>query len=233
MRVNGPWVARQRLMRFSDGAEPLSLKRAFIRRHFISFNKRMKTPYLIVLCSSFWLLNPRGQAAPSTATAPGSTGVAQDTPWAVVEKDGSHSTWQRTICETAPDGKQVLRTHKYVELSAGLNYWDSNTKQWMESKEQIEAFPNGAIARQGQYQVIFASNLNTAGSIDMQTPDGKRLRSSILGLAYHDSATGNSVLIAQIQDSAGELIASNQVLYPDAFEGVSADVRYTYRKGRF
>jgi hypothetical protein len=68
----------------------------------------------------------------------------------------------------------------------------------------------------------------------MQTPDGKRLRSSILGLAYYDSATGSNVLFAQIQYSAGELISSNQVLYPNAFDGVvKADVRYTYRNGSF
>jgi hypothetical protein len=77
--------------------------------------------------------------------------------------------------------------------------------------------------------VVFGNNLNSEGAIDLQSPEGKRFRSNILGLAYYDSATGNSVLIGQIQDSQGELIASNQVLYPDAFSGVRADVRYTYR----
>jgi|SRR5690242_7752499 len=65
----------------------------------------------------------------------------------------------------------------------------------------------------------------------MQTPDGKRLRSNVLGLMYHDTATDEAVLIAQLQDSEGELITANQVLYTNAFDGVKADVRYTYRKG--
>jgi hypothetical protein len=64
----------------------------------------------------------------------------------------------------------------------------------------------------------------------MQTPDGKRLRSNILGLMYCDSSTGDAVLIAQLQDSEGQLISDNQVLYSDAFDGVKADVRYTYRR---
>jgi hypothetical protein len=162
----------------------------------------------------------------ASSVNPGQT-ASSDTPYAVTERGANYRILQKSTIENGTN-----RVHRYTELAAGLHYKNAQG-QWVESKEEIEVYAKGAIARQGPYQVIFASNLNTAGSIDMQTPDGKRLRSSILGLAYHDSATGNSVLIAQIQDSAGELIASNQVLYPDAFEGVSADVRYTYRKGRF
>ncbi|MGA2891106.1 MAG: hypothetical protein ABSE51_24075, partial [Terracidiphilus sp.] len=93
--------------------------------------------------------------------------------------------------------------------------------------------PSCAISQFGQYQVIFANDINSAGAIDIQTPDGKRLRSNILGLAYYDTSTGNSVMIAQVQSSQGELISSNQILFPDAFSGVNADVRYTYKKGAF
>ena len=81
--------------------------------------------------------------------------------------------------------------------------------------------------------MIFASDLKSFGAIDQQTPDQQRLRSNILGLAYYDCTTGNSILIAEVQDSRGELISSNQVLYPNAFHGLNADVRYTYRKGCF
>ena len=107
------------------------------------------------------------------------------------------------------------------------------TGAWADSREQIEPYAAGAIANAGQHRVIFANNLNSEGAIDQQTPDAKRLRSNILGLAYYDSASGQRVLIAQVQDSQGELISANQVLYPDAFTGVKADVRYTYKKGSF
>ena len=103
----------------------------------------------------------------------------------------------------------------------------------MAANDKIEIFSGGAIAKQGQHQVIFADNLNTAGAIDQQTLDGRRLRSNILGLMYLDTATGNAVVIARLHDSAGELIAENQILYPDTFEGVKADVRYTYRRDGF
>jgi len=145
----------------------------------------------------------------------------------VVQRGANYNVLQKTTVENGTN-----RVHQIVQLATGLNYTNSYG-QWVASKEEIETFPRGAIARQGRYQVIFANNLNSAGAIDQQMPDGKRLRSNIIGLAYDDRSTGQSVLIAQVQDSQGELIASNQVLYPNAFEGVKADVRYSYKKGSF
>jgi hypothetical protein len=194
-------------------------KSCFFRRsrRFRFFLGSMKTSWAIIALASL-----------STIIIP-----AQDTPYEVIERGPNHRVWQRTNSVAGPEGKLVLQVHRYTELASGLNFWDSTSNQWVESKEEIEPFEQGAIARQGQYLVIFANNLNSAGAIDLQTPDAKRLRSNVLGLGYYDNSTSNSVLIAQLQNSEGELIASNQVLYPNAFEGVKADVRYTYRKDRF
>src|SRR5882724_7853125 len=170
-----------------------------------------------------------GQPPAANAVA---ASALKPTPYAVVESGPNHRVWQNTTYETGPNGEQRAHVHKYTELGTGMNYVDASGR-WAEAKEEIETSPQGAIARLGQYQVIFAGNLNSTGAIDMQTPDGKRLRSNILGLMYHDTVTGKSVLIAQIQDSVGELASSNQVVYPNAFAGVKADVRYTYRRGCF
>jgi len=115
-------------------------------------------------------------------------------------------------------------------LATGLHY--QRDGQWVDSKEEIELFQDGAIARQGQHQVIFTPNINTAGAIDLLTPDG-RFRSHILGLAYTDAATGNSAMIAQIKDSTGQLVAPNQIIYADAFTDFQADIRYTYTRAGF
>ena len=194
---------------------------------------RMKTSILVgaLLVSSL-----TGLQADQTTTAAGQSAQAITLPtptaFRVVDIGANHRVWQRETYEAGPGGQIMTHIHTYNELASGMNYQDANS-QWQESKELIEAFPNGAVARQGQYQVIFADNLNSAGSIDMQTTDGKRLRSNILGLMYVDTSTGDAALIAGIQDSAGELISSNQVLYPDAFEGLKADVQYTYKRGSF
>lgn len=158
--------------------------------------------------------------------------VPSPTAYRVVGKDANHKIWQRETFEKAPDGRVVTKIHKYTELAGGMHYKDANGN-WVESKEEIEIYPKGAIARQGRYQVIFAENLNSEGSIDLQTSDGKRLRSNVLGLSYYDHSTGDTVLIAQVQDSAGELVSSNQVIYANAFDGLNADLRYTYKRAFF
>src|ERR1700721_2221233 len=52
-----------------------------------------------------------------------------------------------------------------------------------------------------------------------------------MGLSYFDASTGQSVMIAALQDSLGQVLPSlNQVLYTNAFTNLEADVRYTYTK---
>ncbi|HSY19510.1 MAG TPA: hypothetical protein VK815_14305 [Candidatus Acidoferrales bacterium] len=166
------------------------------------------------------------QPAPDPSADPA---VPPPTAYQIVNRDANSRVWQRDTYLKLPDGHIATQHHSYTECAAGLHYQDAQGN-WLDSQEIIEAFSGGAIARQGPTQIIFANNLNSAGAIDVQEQDGTRLISNILGLAYYDSATGNSVLIAQIQDSTGELIATNQVLFPNALSGAQADIRYTYKK---
>jgi len=191
----------------------------------------MKISNLIIGLLCFSVMYSQAQNASGSASANQPT-LPAATEYRVVDIGANHRVWQRETYEAGPNGQIMTHIHTYHELASGMNYKDASG-QWQESQELIEAFPNGAVARKGAYQVIFADNLNSAGSIDMQTTDGKRLRSNILGLMYVDTSTGDAVLIGGVQDSAGELISSNQVLYPNAFNGVKADVQYTYKRGSF
>ena len=130
-----------------------------------------------------------------------------------------------------PKKSNEAARRRYVVLQPGMHYWEGN--QWKESMELIEKEGTGAIARQGQYKVRFAPNLNTAGAIDLTMPGGTRLRSHVLGLSYYDAATRLSALIAEVKDSVGEILPPNRIIYRDVFEGLKADVRYTWRKGDF
>ena len=158
--------------------------------------------------------------------------IGSSTQPVVVDKGSHYNLWQYQTYEPGPKGKPVAKLHQYRELADGLNYQDANGV-WTASREEISAFPAGAIAIHGQNAVVFGNNLNAIGAIDLTAPDHKRLTSNILGLGYYEKSTGNSVTIAQIHDCQGELISSNQVLYSSAFRGLKADVRYTYRKGSF
>ena len=151
----------------------------------------------------------------------------------IAERGPHHRVWQRVTRRVSSYGRERFITNSVVELATGLHY-QNEQGDWLESKEEIEIIQGTAVARQGQHQVIFAANLNSPGAIDLLSPDGKRFRSHVLGLAYTDYAGGQSVLIAEVKDCIGAVQPPNQVIYQDAFEGgCVADVRYTYTLGGF
>lgn len=148
----------------------------------------------------------------------------------VVERGPHHRKWEYVSSSLGSDGQTVWKTNRYTEIGTGLHY--RRDGQWVETSENIDLVPGGAMASQGPHQVGFAANLNTLGGINVLGPDGQRFRSHVLCLAYTDARTGRSVIIAEVQDSIGMLIGHDQILYPDAFNdanGVRADVRYVYR----
>ena len=189
----------------------------------------MKTSHLVPLFLAL-ISGVAGSSAGADTTTGNAASLPLPTTYRVVAHDANSRVWQRETYASGSAGQVITNVHKYTELCSGMYYQDTN-HNWQESQETIEACPAGAMASQGPCQVVFANNLNSEGAVDVQTTDGKRLRSNILGLAYYDVAAGQSVVIGEIQDSQGGLISSNQVLYPNAFVGVNADVRYTYKRG--
>lgn len=155
--------------------------------------------------------------------------VQAPTPYSIVANDANSRVWQRTVYEQGPNGQVIPKSHSYTELASGLNHWLNG--QWAESKEEIDILPDGtAAATNGQYHVCFPGNIYD-GEILMVTPDGKALQSEPMALSYDDGT--NTVLIATLTNSIGELVAPNEVVYPNAFGGLNADLEYTYKKGGF
>ena len=154
---------------------------------------------------------------------------AQDTPYAVVLKGANQQVWQNTTYETLPTGQMIPHIQQYTELATGLHYLKNG--QWLDSKEEIDILPNGtAAATNGQHQVYFPGDIYQ-GEIQLVTPDGKQLQTQPVGLSYDDGS--NSVLIAAATNSIGQLVGPNQVLYPNAFAGLKADLLYIYTKAGF
>lgn len=151
----------------------------------------------------------------------------------VSERGPHHKIWERIVYENAPDGKRTPRRHAFVELATGMHF--KNEKgEWEESKEEIEILSSnaGAVATKGQHKVTFPVEIKS-GLIELQTADGQWLRSRVWGLAYYDTATGESVLLAEVKTSDGQLLGDNVVNYPDAFTDFAADIRYTYTRAGF
>jgi len=157
---------------------------------------------------------------------------AQEFAKVVLDRGAHHRTIGRVTRELDNVGQAILVTNSYVELATGMHYWEDN--QWKETKEQIEIINGFAVASKGPHQAVFAANLNSSGAIELFTPDKKTMKSHVLGLAYFDYATGESIVFAQAKDSFGSVLDENQVYYQDAFSGdCIADVRYTYRQSGF
>jgi hypothetical protein len=119
----------------------------------------------------------------------------------------------------------------FVELATGLNRWDKATRSWVPAAARFERTPAGHfVARQTQHRVVLARNLHSSAAVDLLTPDGLRLRSSLRGIVVRDPHTGREHWLANVQPSAPELAAPDAVVYPDALRGLRADLRY--RLGR-
>ncbi|MEI6782130.1 MAG: hypothetical protein WCQ21_14555 [Verrucomicrobiota bacterium] len=151
--------------------------------------------------------------------------------YTVIERGPHHRVMAKVTWQTDALGRVMAYTNSYTELLGGMHYLKDG--EWVESQDLIEGYPGGAVARHGPVNVIFANNLATAGAIDLQTPDGKRLTSHVTGLSYFDAASGTNILITTTKDCQGKILAPNQVLYEDAFEDLRASVRYTYTRGTF
>ncbi len=206
---------------------------------------RTLLPILTLLCAV--ALSAQAQPEQSGAATPAALtsaetaafgGVVQPAPgvgaeYSVIARDAHSRTWQRVELEPTRSGRSIPHVHAYKEMCTGMHYLDPQTGRWTESQELVEAVPGGAIARHGQIQVIFANNLATAGAIDLQTPDGKRLTSNVTGLSYFDAASGTNILIASVKDCQGQILPPNRVIYEDAFDGLNASVCFTYTRGGF
>ena len=115
-----------------------------------------------------------------------------------------------------------------VHLETGLHRLERG--RWVETEESIEAHGNRAVARRTAHRVIWMANAHTRGAVDIELPDGGRLRGHCLGLGYYDAATGHSVLIAEVKDCQAEIRPPNLLVYPNAFDDLEADLIYLNRK---
>jgi len=183
----------------------------------------MKTISVLGMLSLCSLLRAQTTANPgATATLP------PPTPYTVVAQGANHQVWQSQTYSQAPNGNIVTNILQYTELATGLNHLVNG--QWVASSEQIDISPDGssAWATNGQHQVYFPGNIY-GGEIKLVTPDGQTLQSQPIGLSYFDGT--NSVLLAVVTNATGQILSSgNQVIYTNAFDGLNADLLYTYTK---
>jgi len=149
--------------------------------------------------------------------------------YTVTEQRQHHRVWSKVTSQTNELGQITLRTNQFTELATGLNRLQNG--QYVSSTPEIVIDGNRALARGAGHEAIFAGNVNSRNAIQIKTPEGAWLKGRIFGIAYHDVASGTNILIAELKNSAGELVGSNKVRYPDAFTDIKGvDVEYDYKK---
>src|SRR5580692_5572298 len=154
--------------------------------------------------------------ASATAGPPGSTDFV------CVGRGGDSRVWQRSVVQFRADGSAKTNTQSYTELCSGVCYLKDG--QWVDSVEEIDLTATGAQATQGAHTVQWAGNINTPGAVQVTSPSGQVFSSTVYGLSYRDASTGSNVLIAPLQDSIGDVVGENRVIFTNAFSGVNADV---------
>ncbi len=191
-----------------------------------------KIVFWLCLFAVSWAGTSKAQQAASNSSAASSAEISLYT---VAEKGSHHRIWKRVVAETNSAGSVLYRTNVFTELATGLNHQVGN--QWVASSDDIQLTPNGGAATNTQHQVYFSANINIKGSIDVVTPQGRELTGTgALGMSLYDSSSGQKrAIIAQVQDSIGQILtSSNHVLYTNALtdsaSGLQADVLYTHKR---
>jgi hypothetical protein len=145
----------------------------------------------------------------------------------IVGRGPNSRVWQKTDFRTNSAGIVRTNVRSFTELHTGVCYQSNG--EWADSVEQIELTATGAQALQSAHKVQWAANINTpTGAVKLTSPTGQLFSSTVYGLSYRDASTGTNVLIAPLQDSAGEVVGENKAVYTNAFSGVNADIEYTY-----
>ena len=152
----------------------------------------------------------------------------------IIDRGLDHATMEYTVAITNQNGKILTQKKRYTTLATGMHVQQGNGS-FVAANPAIEPVEDGAAALNTRHQVTFSAHITaTNGAIRLTTPDGKMLRSRPLCISYFDRASGQSVLIAEIKDSVGEIITNeNKVIYRDCFTDFKCDLVYENKLAGF
>ena len=133
--------------------------------------------------------------------------------------------WVQNLVDSL--GQPISVTNSYVELGLGMNYWDTESRQWLPSVPEFEQTDDGYfVVRRTQHQVIVSPDLAVERAVDILTPDGVRLQSTPRGVALVDPDSGKSVMLGECASGEPEWVAPGEVIFREAFDGLAGSIRY-------
>jgi hypothetical protein len=134
--------------------------------------------------------------------------------------------WSKVTGQTNDQGEVTYLTNSFIQLGNGLNRWQSN--HWTQAIPELIATNGAVLARGAQATAFFSSNLNSQAAARIRLPDGQWLKLHLLGLAYHDTASGTNLLLAAPKNCAPQIVGTNRVAYVDALDDLRCDLVFSF-----
>jgi hypothetical protein len=148
----------------------------------------------------------------------------------VVERGPHHQTVEFIESYTNRTSGPISKTNRVTTLRAGMHRKVNGA--WVESAPEIKPVTGGAKASGGPHEVFFKNDVASPAAVQITLSDGRRMSGHVLGLYYFDAESGQSVRLATIKSSVGEILPDNDVVYRDCFDGLVGDLKYRYEPGR-
>ncbi|MDX1952880.1 MAG: LamG-like jellyroll fold domain-containing protein, partial [Verrucomicrobiota bacterium] len=126
------------------------------------------------------------------------------------------------------DGNVSVVTNSIYQLETGLNSWSADG-QWEPVTNEFILKDGHAVAQGSHHKITIPADISNKEGVVVQFKN-KLLRSHVFGLVLYDSASGNSALIGEVRATQGVLVKQNEVVFPDSFDGIKADVKYIHSK---
>jgi hypothetical protein len=152
-RTGGPF-RKSSLIASGTVWPPLPLRRPCARPFSSFLTNLMKT---LLPALAFCVAAASAQAQLNQTNTPAST--TDTNSYVAVERGPHYCVWQRIEYATNLSGQIVAHTHRYTELSTGLNHWDAGANDWKESSEQIRPVFSQASPRDWRKSSRSASSL--------------------------------------------------------------------------
>ncbi len=155
-------------------------------------------------------------AQPQAVPANGLSAVA-DSDYAITQVGPHSRVWQTS------SGQSV------TEIATGMNYLANG--QWLTSDNSFALSQDGTSFVADKIQDptrISAQNIAVQGAAQVVTPQGVTLSSTPMAISLYDAASGLSVIIASITNTAGVMVDPQHIVFSHAFLGGGFDASVVY-----
>ena len=175
----------------------------------------MKTLYLIILILASASWNARGDANRPVSIQTNVTSVVRSPFSSAVNRATRRVPGNTALRSTQLNASNHLATTAVSARSVSQS-----------DIQRMELSSNSARAGFGLHKVGFAGSLGGAQPVSITTPDNHRLSFRPIMLAYYDTASGQTVPLAEVRDCGGGVQWPDRVIYTSAFSDLNADVQY-------